>query len=83
MGVVSCVLLSVKLTVTVMITGTGTPFSSVGSNFHLLDGRYRRRVKYSGMRPSTLADRTSPALSMTTTSRMTTPWTFAPMASGG
>src|SRR4030095_15736072 len=72
---------SVKLTVTVMMTGTGTPLSSVGVKTHCLTASSAAWSR-SGIERSTLASLTRPSGPMVA-SMMTTPCTRADCAIGG
>src|SRR5687767_10226685 len=72
---------SVKFTVTVMMTGTGTPLSSVGVNCHCLTAS-SAAWSSSGIDRSTLASLTRPSGPIVA-SMMTTPCTRADCAIGG
>src|SRR5207247_7585923 len=72
---------SVKFTVTVMITGTGTPFSSVGVNCHWRTAS-SAAASSSGIDRSTLASCTLP-FGPIVASMMTTPCTRADWAIAG
>src|SRR5688500_10879956 len=72
---------SVKFTVSVMMTGTGTPFSSVGVNCHCLTAS-SAAWSSSGIERRTLASLTRPSGPIVA-SMMTTPCTRADWAFGG
>src|ERR671928_1848594 len=71
----------VKFTVTVMMTGTGTPLSSVGVNCHWRTAS-SAAASSSGIERSTLASCTDP-FGPIVASMMTTPCTRADCAIGG
>src|SRR4051812_48709870 len=72
---------SAKLTVTVMMTGTGTPLSSVGVNVHCFTAS-SAAASSRGIERSTLVSSTLP-LGPITASMMTTPCTRADRAIAG
>ena len=72
---------SLKLTVTLMMTGTGTPFSMVGVYAHCFTA-FTAASSSMGIPRSTLTSATRPC-GLMVASRITVPWTRARLAISG